>query len=216
MNPYAVKVATPFAPTDIAGLTLWLNADAIVGLVNDDPVATWEDESGNNDDATQGTGANQPTYKTNIVNGLPVVRFDGGNDYLQTTSLTAQTLFIVCNHGDGATFSNYRRLIQPTAAAFHYYGDNGTGNYAIGAGITGGNFRVNGAATMSAGTLSAFRVVGIEADAAATDTYPIGISIGGFSQHLLGDIAEIVAYSGVLSGGDRILVETYLMDKYGI
>jgi len=32
--------------------------------------------------ATQGTSANRPTYQTNVVNGRPVVRFDGSDDFL--------------------------------------------------------------------------------------------------------------------------------------
>jgi hypothetical protein len=34
----------------------------------------------------QGTGANQPTYFTNVINGRPVVRFDGTNDFLTSNA----------------------------------------------------------------------------------------------------------------------------------
>ena len=63
---------------------VWLRADAITGLNDTDPVATWPDSSGNSNDATQGTAADRPLYRTNIVNGLPIVRFDGANDFLES------------------------------------------------------------------------------------------------------------------------------------
>lgn len=67
--------------------SLWFKADAIPGLADSDPVATWPDSSGNGYDATQGTAGNRPLYKTNIVNGMPAVLFDGSNDYLATSAL---------------------------------------------------------------------------------------------------------------------------------
>ncbi len=74
-------------PSDITGLRIWLKADAITGLVNNDPVATWTDSSGNGFNVTQATGSKKPLYKTSILNGLPVVRFDGTDDELGTGTL---------------------------------------------------------------------------------------------------------------------------------
>jgi hypothetical protein len=42
-------------------------------------VATWENLGSSALDVTQGTAANQPTFKTSIVGGNPVVRCDGGD-----------------------------------------------------------------------------------------------------------------------------------------
>ncbi len=44
-------------------------------------VQTFTDVSGTNN-ATQATSTNQPTFKVNILNGNPVVRFDGTNDFM--------------------------------------------------------------------------------------------------------------------------------------
>jgi len=62
-------------------IKLWLQADAISGLTNGAPVATWPDGSGLNNNASQGTTSYQPLYWTNVVNAKPVVRFDGVDDY---------------------------------------------------------------------------------------------------------------------------------------
>ncbi|RMG96173.1 MAG: hypothetical protein D6706_10620, partial [Chloroflexi bacterium] len=86
-----------FSPADIPGLQLWLRADAGVWqdsvggtpAVNDgDVVGAWEDQSGNGNHATQATTTNKPIYWTNVVNGKPVVRFDGVDDDLALSSST--------------------------------------------------------------------------------------------------------------------------------
>jgi hypothetical protein len=49
------------------------------GLSNLDAVATWENLGSSALDVTQGTAAAQPTFRTSIVGGNPVVRCDGGD-----------------------------------------------------------------------------------------------------------------------------------------
>lgn len=63
---------------DISDLVMHLDASTINGLSNNDPIDTWTDISGSGNDVTQGTATQQPLYTTNISNGLPAVRFDGG------------------------------------------------------------------------------------------------------------------------------------------
>ena len=77
-----IQRVIPFAPDDLSGLQLWLRADQISGLSDGDLIQTWDDESGNGRDATQATEAARPSYQTNEINGLPVVRFDGSDDKL--------------------------------------------------------------------------------------------------------------------------------------
>ena len=73
-----------FSPTDISGLQLWLKADSL-SLNDNDAVGSWTDSSGNGNTANQGTAANKPTFKSSIINGKPVVRFDGTSDFLTVT-----------------------------------------------------------------------------------------------------------------------------------
>jgi len=58
---------------------MWLDATAISGLSDNDLVATWTDKSENGNNATQSTTANKPRYKTNQINGLPMVDFSADN-----------------------------------------------------------------------------------------------------------------------------------------
>jgi hypothetical protein len=109
------ETTTAFLPTNVSGLQLWLKADAIVGLNDNDPVTDWQDSSSANNDAASGggTGLNPPTYKTNILNGLPAVRFDAVNDGMITPlvlSAAPYSIFLV--YACATAVSGSRRMIQ--------------------------------------------------------------------------------------------------------
>lgn len=62
---------------------LWLRGDAGTSTTtNNDPVSAWNDQSGNNNHATQSNAARQPLFIANAVNNRPAIRFDGSNDIL--------------------------------------------------------------------------------------------------------------------------------------
>jgi len=64
--------------TDGTGaLVLWMNADNITGLNDNDPVETWRDASGYGNDASQSNSAQRPVYQSSGRNGVPTVEFGG-------------------------------------------------------------------------------------------------------------------------------------------
>ncbi|MDD5705773.1 MAG: hypothetical protein PHR35_07590, partial [Kiritimatiellae bacterium] len=70
-------------------LTLWLKADGLSGLTEGQRVTQWADSSGaSHDVAAMSIG---PTYRTNVLNGLPVVRFANDTAEAMTASLGAFT-----------------------------------------------------------------------------------------------------------------------------
>tara|TARA_R100001440_G_scaffold22980_4_gene37452 strand:+ start:14244 stop:15794 length:1551 start_codon:yes stop_codon:yes gene_type:complete len=62
-------------------LTAWYKADSITGS-DGDAVTSWTDSSGNGNDVSQSVAVRQPTFQTDELNDLPVVRYDGTNDIL--------------------------------------------------------------------------------------------------------------------------------------
>jgi hypothetical protein len=92
-------VTPPFAPTDISGLALWLDASDASTLWADtagtipatSTVARWNDKSGNSNNATQGTGINQPITGSSNINGINAISFDGTNDFFNLNSDIAPT-----------------------------------------------------------------------------------------------------------------------------
>ncbi len=90
----ATTSSAVWSPTDVAGLKLWLKADA--GLfqdtggvtpasANNDPVGKWTDQSVGGNDVTQGTSTHKPLLKTAAQNSKPGVYFDGVDDELINT-----------------------------------------------------------------------------------------------------------------------------------
>lgn len=90
---------------------LWLKSS--VGLYQDaakttpatadaDPVGAWADQSGNGNDATQGTDTNRPSLQNaagDLVNGVQTVRGDGADNYMShavvASDPTVLTIFIL-------------------------------------------------------------------------------------------------------------------------
>jgi hypothetical protein len=91
--------AQAFSPTNLNGCALWLRADAGV-VTSGGKVTTWQDQSDNNRNASQGIVDYQPTKVDSGLNGHPVIRFDGSNDGLSLGNIgsafpIAATLFVV-------------------------------------------------------------------------------------------------------------------------
>lgn len=81
-------------PDAVDTLEGWWKASAL-SLSDNDAVSSWVDSSGNGNTAAQATGANQPTYKTNIVNSQPVVRFDSTDFMNISTELTVGAVLAI-------------------------------------------------------------------------------------------------------------------------
>lgn len=96
-NAFAAADAAAAAPTDpttLGTLKLWYKPRALA-LSDNDPISTNTDYSGNGWDATA-AGAARPTFKTNIVNGLAIARYDGSANGMD---VAAGALGIINNVG---------------------------------------------------------------------------------------------------------------------
>lgn len=93
-DPFA---GPPLSPATYPGLLVWLNATAL-NLNDGDAISSFTDQSGHGNHFVQATPAERPIFKVNIVGGEPVARFDGVDDFLQSTnplSLSTFSIFIV-------------------------------------------------------------------------------------------------------------------------
>jgi hypothetical protein len=100
---------TGFNPLTLSP-ALWLDASDASTLYTDstlttlvaadgDPVGGWKDKSGNTKHGLQASGTNKPLYKTNIKNSKSILRFDGTNDNLATSSTQAYFKFLHATAG---------------------------------------------------------------------------------------------------------------------
>lgn len=191
-------------PTDISGLMLWLKADAIVGLSDGDPVSTWEDSSTANNDFAQSTALQKPTYQTNELNSLPIVRFDGGNDSLVSgsiTGLTDYTVFIVAKDASASNMWVLEMGNTNNSIITNYSNAGQYGHYSP-------------ESPIGANSTTLFKIVSTSIGSTATGAWILGASTGG--QYYGGDIAEVICYDSDLSGGDITNVTSYLETKYGL
>jgi hypothetical protein len=119
---------TPFPPSSLGGLSLWLKADAGVTLSGSDVIA-WADQSGNENNATARTG--NPTFVSSVINGKPILRFDGTanlitNDFFAHNYDTPITIIAVSK----ASASTVRGA-QPTARYIAGVTNNGGYEYGL-------------------------------------------------------------------------------------
>lgn len=76
---FKAKWGLVFSPLDIPALQLWLDASDAATRTIATGVSAWADKSGKGNNATQATGANQPTVSSAAQNGLDALDFDGLN-----------------------------------------------------------------------------------------------------------------------------------------
>lgn len=225
-------------PSDISGNVLWLKADSLT-LNDGDSVTTWVDSSGNGNDATQ-TGALRPTYKTGIIGGKPVVRFDGASQGMNVPSGSTElnitgdlTMFVVLKSSSAASqaVAVFGDSSAGTTGFMLYLGNQFAGKASF---LSSGNVTWltqssavnNGSGHMVSVVLSGTALTFYKdgsADGSGTSAAPvvytgtrgIGFSDTGASP-FNGDIAELIVFNAALSSGDRARVEAYLRGKYGL
>lgn len=221
--------AAPFAPTDIAGLKLWLRAGSL-SLSDGDPVSSWTDLSGNANHAVQASGTKQPLFKTAIINGKDVVRFDGVDDVLVAPTPIGPpcSCFVVCTPHGGAEIAYSIYVLTAGIWISQRLSGVNWGSFMSALGEqNAGEDLAEDVPTLLEQTCNSpsptilyrngvqkISTADIVASGAATN-----VQIGAddpASRWVNGDIAEVVLYDTVLSGVNRALVEGYLMTSYGL
>ena len=224
-----------------ANLELWLKADTGVeeaasdSAEDADPVLNWLDNTINTNDATQGTGLNQPIFTENAINFNPTVDFDGTNhEMLSTTTPNAtMTIFTVAegthnttkhllNLNGGGSGSVSIEQTAPTTFQGRYYDGSAPSGVVTTTIADGVPFLVN--YDYVAGSNSELFDVGISQGTASTNAYTLPASVtAGIGTHPTntarrwdGGIAEMIVYNQALTSGERDQVESYLAIKYGI
>ncbi len=205
-------------PDTVSGLLLWLKADWL-NLNDGDTVSSWTDASGNNNHATAATAANRPTFKKNIINGKPALRYDGNSDVLVLTTLltTVRQAFIVMKWDNQVI--DYVPVLGGTTT-YDFHGTPGSSFVVWGsfssACVTGGTGWNNGTsvgATSIPKDRTAFQVIELQTTCNAT-VGNISNDRGSAARSIHGDIAEVILYDNVISTTNRQKVERYLRDKY--
>ena len=219
----------PDFPSDIAGLILHLDASALAGLSDGDPVTTWADSGPNGYSPTQATSGNRPLYRPAGINGRPALEFDGTNDNLAvafgTTYSQPNTIFSVVQFVTVPANDAYPWLDGVASSNRHWMGSGTSNQFSIWA---GSSFLDSGIAESTNPILvrgiynggSSSVTIGGGDPATGTNVGSqgmSGITVGSRwdnQRHVAVRVAEIAVWSGVLTDRDIERVEDYLRTKY--
>lgn len=226
-------------PDSIAGLELWLKADAITGLSDGDAVTAWTGSSANAHVAdTIGTGTS-PVFRAGAIGGKPAVAYNEDGGVGKFSSVTAGISLNGAGNNEYTMFWIGRIRRNVSFSEMFDYRILGLGGFQVQNFVTRARYKlgdglgsaVNNSITTDIASLGAFV---LEADKTAagiellringlvegTLTSPFTVAankearIG--AQGLQADVAEVIVYDRLLTDAERQKVEAYLSDKYGI
>lgn len=215
----------------VVGSKLWLQADSLA-LSNGASVTTWADSSGNAADATKPAALTAPTFQTNQLNSLPIVRYLQGDALAAShAATTVHSVFCVARYTNSAPATSFRVISGENAVAnwlLGWWGDGGSGRTDT-YWFAGGN--------LAGPTNSSWHMYDATSDATTTLVYSdgallatnVGGAVGGLGGRLMManasttallegsdcEVAEVVICNYVVSTTARQLMEGYLAWKWG-
>jgi hypothetical protein len=213
------------------GLQFWLRADAGVTTDATGAVSAWADQAGGGYSASQSIASSKPLLIANDVNGRAAVRFDGGDDWLDSnfSGMSGQELtFFVVTKGtqyqsllrfQPAGSGNY--LVYPWSS-YQVFIDSADGGTGVGVycGLVSDQWNI-GVATCKAGDQMTTYRNGewVAGRTAANVALPGGLPLNlgrymGGSEFLQADVAEVLIFNRALSNVERGQIEDYLNEKY--
>ena len=230
-------VTTPTLPAlPVTDPILWLDATKITGLLNNDPVAQWDDASMNANHVTA-AGVARPTYVTNAWTGLPAVQFDGLTDVMNRTTLNgvsgqtglsivstfrlpsdASAFRVLCSFRDAlaANVWEIRSKGSPQGLEMAVGGGN---NLARTGSLIGGTVYTVTGTWSSTGVMGLWISLGFQASASefvSIDVQQVNIGFRTAANFWNQQIMEVVAFKRPLTGPERTNMVFYLNSKWGV
>ena len=222
---YRGKAMALWTPDRIT-TALWLDADDAATLTLDGSgnVETWVDKSGNERDARQATASDRPAYSGGVL------VFDGSSDFLETDLFDSAlqqpiSAFLVGQSNHGATTSTTFLDSQDETRVPRIAYSSSINNWIAGAGLT---------LTGDGGGLNEWNIHSNRFDSSNSEIWRNGVLTGtgdagtdamsgayicrntSGTQHLDGQVAEVVVIDGALDEQTRQKIEGYLAHKWGL
>lgn len=222
-------------PFGVAGTALWWKADDLLATKsNNDAISFWSDASNNARHGIQATVAKQPTFLTNIKNGLPVVQTTTAPLYMisgaDLSSATARFVCIVARRNGSVTAPNDSpRFLEWGSGAntATIYANSGTSSYtdpntAFTASVdTNWNMYT---IRITSGTSAQLYLNGYlmgstftpNAHALASGPVYLGIQSNEVNQSAPAQYAEVMVIDAVLTDAEVSGIHSYLVNKWAI
>lgn len=228
--------ALSFTPSSISGLSLWLDASDTATITQaGGAVSQWNDKSSNAANATQSTGARQPTTNSRTVNSLNVLDFNGTNQCM----LLPASLYGIGN-GPNTIFVVAQLDSAIANVGFVTGAGGGINKYAVSRADGTSELRVINRTTselfttQSYGTTAALKILGFSRSGTSINQFVDGVAgtpgtnsenttvtdlrIGSYDDSfdfMNGVMCEIIIYNSALSTAQLNLVGNYLKTKWG-
>jgi hypothetical protein len=208
VNSYLTGV---FNPLDVPGCVLWYSADSL-SQGNGTPITAITDKSNLHNNGSS-SGIYTPTFQTNILNGLPAMRFSGAN-YLQFTNIVKSTAtwFILWKRSNAAN----NDFVLGNVDLYNYlqYGGDwyvyDSTNLAVAQPNT--DFYLK---CCKYDGVNYSRYTNGVAEATQAGGNGIDLLTLGTSNYLMnGDVLEFLVFDSALSDSNRTIIETNLNGKY--
>lgn len=224
-------------------IPLWLKADGQLVKDTADRVSSWDNIIGGAS-FEQPIMEKQPVWVNNQWNGKPVIRFDGGNDFLNAgdaydLGTNSRTVFITAK-GDTTAYTFYSKarsasvpnrigLTNTGTGVLQVYHDNSNRSlspvpvpvrsiniWSTVINRSAQNLKLYRNSNQAADTVTGIQAANYNFD--STYRFLLGANNDaldtGVIRLLRGDIAEMIIYNNALSDYDRNQVEQYLRFKY--
>lgn len=209
-----IKAQTPFLPSQITGLQLWLTGDS-VDITTPPQIDKCYDLSSSQNHAVADVNA-KPLSVNSILNGHKLMRFDGIDDLLDFNLISdMRTVFWVLKEDSAAT-PNLRPLLGNPAGLDFYRGDNKemwniyTNNNILNGVTKVNSIQVDGKITDVPTQYSVISLV--TTGNVAASRFTKDRANNGRVWH--GDLAELIVYNKALTTQEVNEVEQYLKNKY--
>jgi len=223
-------------PSDISDLKLWLDASDASTLYTDacvsdlvqsdsDQVACWRDKSSMANNAEQADPTFKPIYSTNQLNSLSTLAFSSKkmfvddlvlNDDFSIFAVYSASLDDMVYGGWPHTLSYYWDAGAPQYIAFRNDGEVGPTISNTLWGETNEQYGLN-STVVTGGQVYEYingHLLGSDAFSGNFTISSIGMAYDTY--YMSGYIAELVVYDNNLSDSERVELETYFGNKYGI
>jgi hypothetical protein len=228
------RYSLSFSPLNLADNLLWL--DASLGITLDGSnVSTWADQSGNNNDATQGIAARRPEYgATAGVSGLPGIIFDESNTkWMDITGLAnaSNDWTILCVLNQGTLTGNPQDIIchqtgpvvhAATRITFDFVGGYDSTSWRQVAAVLLGDQLLGWVWDSSGPTITVSRNGSdinfntYDGTISMAGSAAIGAFWDGSQQWFNGVLSEIIIYPRILTTEELTSLNAYLLAKYSL
>ena len=230
---FMIKQA-PFKPTDIGGCKAWFDAFDASYTTTGNTVTAWTNKSGN---ANASTGSGTVSINQATLNAKSSVRFPAGTNYLNIGAISYSTSyrnqFFVVTVGASGSFYFYLNCNDTICGQCYSWNDsdieiNKFGTLGLRTYPTGyfNSTSIVSICTSSGGNTGIF-VNGVSQTLADNNVgtggfwsggTATGITLGGLNGYTTGnlDMYELLQYDGDLTRTQRLQIESYLAQKWGL